>query len=164
MQLHFHPIQESDLPVIKTIYDWYILHSTATFYTEPIPIDQLKASIYLDHPWYKSFMIRDHQAVLGYCYLTSYNKRQAYNRTAEITIYLHHDHCHKGIGKAAIAFLELQAQAVGLKNLVAGISGDNAGSIALFEKSGYTKCAHFKNIGYKFDTLLDVVFYQKELG
>ena len=44
------------------------------------------------------------------------------------------------------------------------ISGDNAGSIKLFEKAGYEKCGHFRQIGEKFGRILDVVAYQKFIG
>jgi len=50
-----------------------------------------------------------------------------------------------------------------LKNLIAIVTGDNAESIALFEKSGYIRCAHFKNIGEKFNKVLDVLAFQKEI-
>jgi phosphinothricin acetyltransferase len=163
MNLTFRPIEESDLHTIKFINDWYILHTTATYYTAPITFDQLKEVIYFDHPRYKSYMIIEQDTIVGYCYLTAYKKRPAYDRTAEITIYLHRDHLHRGIGSAAIEYIDSKASAACLKNLVAGISGDNEASIRLFEKSGYTKCAHFKNVGEKFGRILDVVYYQKEI-
>jgi len=34
---------------------------------------------------------------------------------------------------------------------------------SFFKKSGYTRCAHMKNIGEKFGKILDVVIYQKEI-
>jgi len=164
MEIEFKPIEEQNLPAIKEIYDWYIENSTATFHTEPIGIDQLKEFLYLDHPWYNSYLIYGDRELAGYCFITNYKKRQAYDRTAEVTIYLKSDYCNKGIGKVALIHLEQKAKETGLKNLVGIISGDNEGSIALFEKSGYSKCAHFKNVGEKFNRVLDVVAYQKEIG
>lgn len=163
MEIEFREITEWDLPAIKEIYDWYIENSTATFHTEPVQIDQLKEFIYISHPVYKSFLICLNDEIAGYCFLTYYKKRQAYDRTAEVTIYLKPNFHKRGIGKMALAHLEQCAIAVGLKNLVGIISGDNESSIILFEKSGYTKCAHFKNVGEKFDKILDVVAYQKEI-
>jgi len=164
MEIEFKPIEEQDLPAIKGIYDWYIENSTATFHTEPITTDQLKEFIYLNHPWYNSYLIYCDKELAGYCFITNYKKRQAYDRSAEVTIYLHPDFCNKGIGKVALIYLEQIAISNGLKNLIGIISGDNVGSIALFEKCGYTKCAHFKNVGEKFNKVLDVVAYQKEIG
>jgi phosphinothricin acetyltransferase len=163
MAVDFKTIEDQDFPVIKEIYDWYIEHSTATFHTEPIRIDQLKEFIFIRHPKYSSFLILLNNEVAGYCFLTYYKNRQAYDRTAEITIYLKDNFRGKGLGSKAIAHLETKAKENGLKNLVGIISGDNEGSIALFEKSGYSKCAHFKNVGEKFGKILDVVAFQKEL-
>jgi len=164
MNVEFQEISDHDFPAIKEIYDWYIKNSTATFHTEPIRIDQLKEFIFLKHRLYGSYLIFAGDETAGYCFLTYYKNRQAYDRTAEVTIYLKPEYCGKGIGMAAMNYLEQVAYARGLKNLIGIISGNNNGSIALFEKSGYSKCAHFRNVGEKFGKVLDVVAYQKEIG
>jgi L-amino acid N-acyltransferase YncA len=163
MNLTFTEIKGQDFPALKDIYDWYIANSTATFHTEPIQIEQLKEFIYVDHPLYKSYLIHADGTLAGYGILTNHKKRQAYDRTAEVTIYLKPEFGGKGIGKKTLAHLEEVAISKSLKNLIGVISGDNEGSIALFERCGYTKCAHFKNIGEKFNKVLDVVAYQKEI-
>ncbi len=163
MDILFKDITEKDFPAIKEIYDWYIAHSTATFHTEPIRIDQLEEFIFINYRLYKSYLIFAGNELTGYCFLTYYKNRQAYDRTSEVTIYLKPEHCGKGIGKIAMNHLEKAATECGLKNLIGIISGDNDGSIALFEKAGYTKCAHFRNVGEKFNKVLDVVVFQKEI-
>lgn len=163
MDIKFKEMKEGDLSEVKKIYDWYIENSTATFHTEPIRIDQLKEFIYVSHPLYKSYLICIENEISGYCFLTNYKKRQAYDRTAEVTIYLKPAFCHKGIGKVALDHLEKIAKGNGLKNLIGIISGDNEGSIALFEKAGFIQCALFKNIGEKHNKVLDVVAFQKEI-
>lgn len=163
MNIRFEELKEEYLPEILSIYNWYVKNSTATFHTEPIQIQNLKGVIYFNHPWYKSFLIYYDSEIAGYCYLTNHKPRQAYDRTAEITIYLKPEFQNKGIGKRALTMLEQVAKDVGLKNLIGGISGDNVGSIALFEKAGFVKCAHYKNVGEKFNKILDVVAYQKEI-
>jgi L-amino acid N-acyltransferase YncA len=163
MNIQFQEIKESDFSELKEIYDWYIKNSTATFHTEPIQIEQLKEFIFVNHPVYKSYLIQVEKELAGYCILTNHKKRQAYDRTAEITIYLKPEFSKKGIGRMAISYLEQKAKENGLKNLIGVITGDNTGSIALFEKSGYTKCAHYKNVGEKFNRVLDVVAFQKEI-
>jgi L-amino acid N-acyltransferase YncA len=163
MDIQFKELKDFDLSEVKRVYDWYIANSTATFHTEPIRIEQLKEFIYIGHPLYKSYLVYVESEICGYCFLTNYKKRQAYDRTAEVTLYLRPESCKKGIGKIALAHLEKVAIGLGLKNLIGIITGDNTGSIALFEKSGFTKCAHFKNVGEKFNRILDVVAYQKEI-
>jgi phosphinothricin acetyltransferase len=162
-KIKFIALKESDLPEVKKIYDWYIANSTATFHTFPISIEELKEFIFINHKLYKSFLIYYENELAGYCVITNHKKRQAYDRAAEITIYLKPEYCSKGIGRVAIDYLEQIAIDSGIKNLLGVITGDNLGSIALFEKCGYSKCAHFKNIGKKFNKVLDVVAYQKEI-
>ncbi|HRJ28386.1 MAG TPA: N-acetyltransferase family protein [Cyclobacteriaceae bacterium] len=164
MIISFESIESNHLPKVKLIYDWYIKNSTATFHTEPITLDQLQEFIFIGHPLYKSFLIYADGALAGYCFLTYHKKRPAYDRTAEITIYLKQEAAGKGIGKSALAYLEQVAKEAGLKNLVGVITGDNTPSMALFERAGFEKCAHFKNVGEKFGKVLDVVAYQKQLG
>lgn len=163
METTFKAIIEPDLTKVKEIYDWYIENSTATFHTEPILIDQLREFLYIGHPVYNSFLIYQNKEVAGFCFLTNFKKRQAYDRTAELTIYLKPEYCNQGIGSIALDYLEHKAIENGIKNLIGVISGDNSGSIRLFEKSGFSKCAHYKRVGEKFNNVLDVLSFQKEI-
>lgn len=163
MNIQFRPITETDLSKVKAIYDWYVENSTATFHTEPVGIDQLKSFIYLAHPVYRSYLIYKENEIAGYCFLTKYKDRPAYNRTAEIALYLSPDFQGHGIGKAALNKMITVAGEAGLKNLLGIITGGNNTSIRLFESSGFQKCAHFKNVGEKFNQILDVVAYQLEI-
>jgi L-amino acid N-acyltransferase YncA len=163
MQVRFVKMEETHLPQVRDLYNWYIANSVATFHTEPVASTHLLDFIYLNHPKYKSYVILDNDTFAGYCFLTAYKKRQAYDRTAEVTLYLKPEYCHRGIGRIALSKLEQEAVAQGIKNLMAIISFDNDGSVRLFEKAGFAKCGHFRNVGEKFNRVLDVVAYQKEL-
>jgi phosphinothricin acetyltransferase len=67
------------------------------------------------------------------------------------------------LGGSIVAFLEKTAVSRQIGVILASISGENTASIRLFEKMGYEKCAHYKEVGEKFGRLLDVVDYQKIL-
>lgn len=161
MNIKLVDLQEKDFHVVKEIYDYYILNSTATFHTDLISIEELKSVILTGHPKYRSFQIDYEGETCGYCYISQYKKRQAYDRTAEVTIYLKPEYSGKGIGRETLNRLEKIAKSNGICVLIGLISGDNQASIRLFEKCGYEKCAHFKKVGQKFDKILDVVAYQK---
>ena len=160
MTIEFVKIGEQDYKIIKDIYDYYIMNSTATFHTERISIDELKEVIINNHQKYKSFLIKSDGIICGYCYYSQYKKRQAYDRTAEITVYLKPEYLGKGIGKRAVQYLEGIAKSQGINVLVGIITEENHQSIKLFEKLGYEKCAHYKQVGEKFRKVLDVVAYQ----
>jgi phosphinothricin acetyltransferase len=161
MNLKLIALKESDFNLVKEIYDYYILNSTATFHKDLISVEELKSIILIAHPKYKSFLIDYEGETCGYCYISQYKKRQAYDRTAEITIYLKPAYSGKGIGEETLKFLETVAKKSEICVLIGIITGENQASIRLFEKCGYEKCAHFRKVGEKFDRLLDVVAYQK---
>jgi phosphinothricin acetyltransferase len=159
----FYPVTENDLDTIKKIYDHYTLNSTATFHGEKITIKELKEFLFISHPRYPSFLIKENDEIIGYCFLTQYKKRQAYDRSAEMSIYLKPENTGKGIGAVALKYLEDSAKKAGIHVLIGTLSGENHASIRLLEKMNYVKCAHLKNIGEKFGKILDVVVYQKEI-
>lgn len=161
MKIEFVDLNESDFKVIKEIYDYYIENSTATFYTEKISIEELKEFIPFQNKKYKTFLIKDENECYGFCYIAQYKKRQAYDRTAEVSLYLKPEYTGKGIGYTVLPFLEKTAKDNGISVLIGIISGDNENSIKLFERNGYEKCGHLKQVGEKFNNILDIVFYQK---
>lgn len=162
-QIQFIDICESDFEFMKEVYDHYILTSTSTYYTEKISIDELKEFIPVGHKKYKSFLIKADGLACGFCYISQYKKRQAYDRTAEVSLYLKPGFTGQGIGQKALKHLCEVARKNGINVLIGIISGDNATSIKLFEKCGFEKCGHLKQVGKKFNKILDVVFYQKIL-
>ncbi len=161
--VEFSHITNNDLAAILAIYNDYILNSTATFHSEKLSENDLGEFLHVSHPKYPSFLIREDGGIIGYCFLTQYKKRQAYDRSAELSIYLKPEFTGKGIGTIALSRLEAVAKLAGIHVLVGTICGENYACIRLMEKSGYSKCAHLKNIGEKFGKILDVVVYQKEI-
>lgn len=161
--VEFSPVKETDLAAILAIYNHYILNSTATFHSGKLSRDDLEEFLFIAHPKYPSFLITENGEMIGYCFLTQYKKRQAYDRSAELSIYLKPEYTGKGIGLSALSHLEAAAKEAGIHVLVGTICGENQASIRLMEKAGFSKCAHLKNIGEKFGKVLDVVMYQKEI-
>ena len=102
MILTYTEITDDDFGFIKEIYDHYILHSTSTYYTEEIPVQELKEFIPVNHEKYSSFVIRADGISCGFCYISQYKKRQAYDRTAEVSLYLTPGFTGRGIGPDAL--------------------------------------------------------------
>jgi L-amino acid N-acyltransferase YncA len=163
LMAEFFPVTNNDLAAILAIYNHYILNSTATFHSEKLSRHDLEEFLFVAHPKYPSFLIKDHDEMIGYCFLTRYKKRQAYDRSAELSIYLKPEFTGTGIGLVALNHLEAAAKSSGIHVLVGTICGENHASIRLMEKAGFSRCAHLKHIGEKFGKILDVVIYQKEI-
>lgn len=154
-------IKEWHLPKIQEIYNYYVLNTINTFHTHALSIEEIKEMVFLEKPKYKTFVINKNNDICGYMTLTQHKKREAYDDTAEVTIYLKHGVIGKGIGSLGIQYIEKYAKTNSFHVLIASICGENKKSIKLFERNGYKKCAHYKEIGKKFGQLLDVVAYQK---
>lgn len=146
---------------VCTIYNYYIEKTTATFHTEPVRQQDIPNIIPINNPRYKSFMILADGAICGYCYFAPFKNRQAFDRTAELSIYLSPDKTGKNIGTEVLALLEMEAARQNIAVLIAVVTAENKASIKLLEHSAYTKCAHYSKVGYKFGSWLDVVSYQK---
>jgi L-amino acid N-acyltransferase YncA len=161
--LTFLKAEEKDLDAILEIYNFYIATTTATFDLGQISKEDLSQRIFIGHDRYQTFLVRYDNDIVGFCFLTQFKKKKAYDRTAEAGLYLKPGFTGKGIGREVVAFLEEIALNHQIKVLVACISAENTASIKLCQKMGYEKCAHYKEVGEKFGRLLDVVDYQKIL-
>lgn len=160
MNVEWIKLQDKDYPAVKEIYDYYVVNTTVTFATSGSTLAGLKETIPAGHPKYKSFMIKWGGEVCGFCYLSQYRKRAAYDRTAEISVYLKPGLTGKGIGKQTLEMLKAVARENGISVLLGVITAENHQSVSLFEKCGFEKCAHLRKVGEKFNRLLDVVVYQ----
>ena len=159
----FEELREEQLKEILDIYNWYVLNSTATWHYHTLDEEEMRGLVFSADSRYGTYVIRDGDMVCGYVSVRQYKTREAYGDTAEIGIYLKPEYCGKGIGAAAVTHIEAFAREKGLHVLIASISGDNEGSVRLFEKTGYVRCAHFREVGRKFGRLLDNVALQKIL-
>jgi L-amino acid N-acyltransferase YncA len=161
--LTFQEADEKDLDIILETYNFYIDTTTATFDHNQISKDELLQRIFIGHEKYQTYLINHDNDAVGFCFLTQYRKKEAYNRTVEIGLYLKPEFTGKGIGQEAVALLEKIAISKKVRVIVASISGENVASSKLFQKMGYEKCAHYKEVGEKFNRLVDIIDYQKIL-
>lgn len=163
MEISFEPITNHNISEALAIYNWYVNNSTATFHIEAIEADELKKMISIGHPKYQSFVIIEADKIIGFCYLSQFRYKEAYDRSAEVTLYFNPNHTGKGYGKTVLLFLENLAKQHQIVNLIGVITEENNNSIKLFEKCGFFKAAHLKKVGVKFNRALDVTWYQKEI-
>lgn len=154
-------LKDGQLKEIMEIYNHYVMNTTATFHAKQLNLEEMKEHVFFDNPKYKTFVIFDNDNLCGFVVLTHHKKREAYDGTAEVSIYLKPNFIGRGLGSFAVRHIEDVAKRSGIHVLIATICGENNKSIKLFENNGYTKCAHYKEVGKKFGQLLDVVAYQK---
>jgi len=159
--IEFKEMTEEYLPEVLELYNYYVLNTTATFHTTPLTLAEMREILFFDNPKFKTFVILSGGTVCGYAIAAQFKKREAYDSTAESTVYLKPEYTGKGIGDLAVKYIEDYALTQDFHVLIALICGENTQSIKVFEKNSYEKCAHYKEVGKKFGKWLDVVAYQK---
>jgi phosphinothricin acetyltransferase len=82
----------------------------------------------------------------------------------ESTIYLRPDAAGRGLGTKLYSSLLAELRDRQLHVAIGGIALPNAASVALHEKLGFEKVAHFRQVGNKFDRWVDVGYWQLILG
>lgn len=164
--LTLRPSSDADVPAITAIYAHHVLHGTGTFETTP-PTEADMANRRLDVlgrglPY---LVAEQGGRVLGFAYCQWFKPRPAYRYSAEDSIYLHPDAAGQGIGKQLLAALLHQAEAAGVRKLIAviGDSG-NAGSIGVHRSLGFQKVGVIQSCGWKFGRWLDIVLMDKAIG
>lgn len=160
------PVERSDMAAIHAIYAWHVENGLGSFEeVAPSQTDmQARAeAIVGDELPYLVATIEE--AVVGYAYAGFFHPRSAYRFCLEDSVYVSR-HAHgRGVGSALLAALIERCEAGPWRQLVALVGDrDNAGSIALHERFGFTRCGVLEGVGFKFDRWVDVVVMQRPLG
>jgi len=149
-----------DAPAIAAIYNYYIAHSVATFEEAELTAETMAARIEEIGAFYPFLVLCDtDDAVIGYAYANKWQERSAYRHTVIATIYLAPDLCSRGYGTALYGALLERLKPY--HAIVGGISLPNTPSVALHEKLGFKKAAHFHQVGFKFGRWIDVGYWEK---
>ena len=160
------PSQEPDLPAITAIYGHHVLHGSGTFETEPPTLADMRARRAEVLARHLPFLVAEEGGhIVGFAYCNWFKPRPAYRFSAEDSIYLAPDAHRRGLGRALLAELAAQAQAAGVRKLIAVIGDSaNAGSIGVHRSVGFEQVGVLKSCGWKFERWLDVVLMEKPLG
>ncbi len=157
-------MEEKDLSEVLVIYNDIILTSKAVYRYEIQSLEEKKQ-------WFDEqkaagnplLVFVENGVIAGFANYSQFRPYPGYKYTMEHSVYVHKDHYKKGIATKLMDRLIEIAQEQGIKTLVAGIDGENIGSIKAHEKLGFEYAGTIKNAGYKFDEWLDLVFYQLQL-
>jgi phosphinothricin acetyltransferase len=160
------PAGEQDLGQLNDIYNRYVVETHFTFDIEPMTIEAR-------HEWfghydttgrYRVLVGVSDATVIGYASSGRWRPKPAYETSVETSIYLAPDAVGRGIGTKLYEELFKQLQREDVHRAYAGIALPNQASIALHERLGFKRVAHFTEQGRKFDRYWDVGWYEKALG
>lgn len=143
----------NDLLRIVDIYNSTVASREVTADTEPVTV-QSREQWFADHtperrPLWVIHAAGDSSAqpeVLGWLSYSNFYGRPAYSGTAELSIYIAEQARGQGIGRYCLEQAIAFAPNVNVHTLLGFIFGHNAASLALFDKYGFEKWAHFPRV------------------
>ena len=153
----------ADLGAINAIYNHYVTCSTCTYQTEPATDAERAAWFEAHGPKHPVTVAELDGEVVGWASLSRFHPRAAYGRTVENSVYVRHDRHRRGIGSTLLADSIERAAALGHHTIMAIIDQSQQASVDLHKRFGFTHAGHLREVGYKFDRWLDVVYLQRML-
>jgi L-amino acid N-acyltransferase YncA len=102
--------------------------------------------------------------VVGYAYVVLFRKRPAYRFAVKHSIYVHHEHQTRGVGRLLLRELIDACAAAGFRQMIGYIDADNTASLGLHEKFGFARVGHLPGVAYRYGRWADTVMVQRSLG
>ena len=130
----------ADLAQIVAIYNATVPSRQVTADTEPVPVES-RIKWFEDHdPAHRPLWVAEVDgAVAAWLSYSAFYGRPAYNKTAELSVYVHEAFRNRGLGSYLLAQAIAHAPSIGLNTLLGFIFGHNEPSLRLFEKFGFAK-------------------------
>jgi L-amino acid N-acyltransferase YncA len=149
-----------DAEAIREIYNYYVERSTCTFQLMPDTPEQRLSWLSDRSPAHPVTVAEEEGQIIGWGSLSAWNKREAYARTVEASVYIRHDAHRRGLGRALLLDLIERARALGHHTIVGGACTEQTASLALQQALGFQEIGHFREVGFKFGRWLDVAYSQ----
>jgi len=153
----------ADAAGICAIYNHYVTGTIVTFEEEPVTAAEMQsrmAAVLEKLPW---LVLERDGAIAGYAYASPWKTRIGYRFAVESSIYLAPDCIGRGFGLALYSDLLERLRSGGIHCVIGGAALPNPASVALHEKLGFEKIAHFRENGTKFGRWIDVAYWQRLL-
>jgi phosphinothricin acetyltransferase len=161
MKIKIRPAIFADIDTILEIVNHQILHSTSNYDYEPHDFEEQKL-------WFEDKMVKNLPVIvaefenmpIGYATYGTFRDKIGYQYTVEHSVYVAQEFIGQGIGKLLLGELIQLAKQQGYHVMIGAIDAENAGSITFHEKFGFKVVGTIREVGYKFDHWLDLVFMQ----
>ena len=161
MDLIIRNAAPKDLPAILEIINHAILTTTAIYDYDARTLEEQTA-------WFEKMItdgmpviVAEHdKEVIGYGSYIIFRPKVGYRFSVEHSIYLNDKSRGIGVGGKLLGSLIQRARESGLHSMIGAIDAANRGSIEFHKKYGFIEKGYLREVGYKFDQWLDVVYMQ----
>lgn len=156
---------EEDLPGLTAIYNQVIATSTAIYSHTAVTLeDRRQWWLARTGQGYPVLVARDAAGVAGFATFGDFRPWPGYRFTVEHSVHVRAGGRGRGVGTLLVRALLPRAAALGKHVMVAGVDAENGPSIRFHERLGFERCGHLREVGYKFDRWLDLVFLQRRIS
>jgi phosphinothricin acetyltransferase len=164
MEIHIRLARSGDLPRVNAIYNHYVRHSTCTFQETPDTLES-RERWFAEHGDSHPVTVAESDGIVaGWAALSRFHARSAYRFSTENSVYVDHEWHRRGIGSRLLEDLITRASALGHHTIIAGIDADQPASVRLHARCGFEPVARLRQVGFKFNRWLDVIYMQRMLG
>ncbi len=153
----------ADSEALARIYNHCIKQTVVTFEEEARSSSEIHRRIQEIQSSLIWYVAEKADEVVGYAYAGQWSCRSAYRFSTEVTAYVAPDHTGQGIGSTLYGKLLPALKDRDIHAVLGGISLPNEASVSFHEKFGFSKVAHFREVGFKFNRWIDVGYWQSIL-
>ena len=161
------PSRDSDVEAMLAIYRRHIRHGIDDHVEEsgvPEPDDLRARRKNLRDRRLPHLVATCRGDVVGYAYVVLFRKRPAYRYTVKHSVHIHHEHLGRGIGRSLMQELIDACAAAGFRQMIGYIDADNAPSLRMHEKLGFSRVGLLPAVAYRHCRWADSVMVQRSLG
>jgi L-amino acid N-acyltransferase YncA len=161
------PTRENDVEAMLAIYRRHIRRGVEDSVDDsgtPEPDDLRERRKNLRNHRLPHLVATSGGAVVGYAYVVLFRKRPAYRFAVKHSIYVHHDHLGRGVGRLLLQELIDACAAAGFRQMIGYIDADNTASLGIHEKFGFARVGLLPGIAYRYGRWSDTVMVQRSLG
>lgn len=133
MEIGIRPMEATDWPAVRAIFEEGIASRNATFEANAPDWPAWDAA----HRQDCRLVAVTHTGIAGWAALSSVSDRCAYSGVAEVSVYVASAFRGRSIGKALLQALVQASERVGIWTLQAGIFPENKASLALHRACGF---------------------------
>ena len=153
----------TDAEAIRTIYNYEVENTTATFDLVPRTLDDQRQWLTARSGAFAALVaapVENSSEVIGFASLSPYKERAAYRTTVENSIYVRRDAHGHGVGRFLLGHLLDVAESSGFHSVMARIEMGGDVSQALHRACGFKLVGVELEVGRKFNRWLSVALMQ----
>jgi phosphinothricin acetyltransferase len=165
MTVNIRAATDEDLQAMVEIFNQAVRTRTSTGYLSEVTVDERKCW-FVEHPSekYPILVAEQNQRIVGWACIDAYRKgREAFEKTVEVSLFIHKEFTRKGIGNQLLIAMMRTAKKLGYTRLFAIVLDKNVGSRRLFEKNNFEQWGFLPDVASIDGRILSHVYYGTRL-